>query len=115
MQIHDIHRDIDTQGAMNIRRQIPEAVFIFILPPGRAALRERLEKRGTDGPQEVERRLALARGEDEKCPAYDYVIINDDLETAYRQLRAVLDATRCRSDRQVRRILAIVRGFVSNH
>jgi len=113
-QGHDILLDIDTQGAMNIRRQFPEAVLIFILPPGRAALRERLEKRGTDGPQEVVRRLALAQGEIEKCPAYDYVIINDDLETAYRQLRAVLDATRCRSDRQVRRIVAIVREFLSH-
>ena len=109
----DILLDIDTQGALNIRRLIPEAVLIFILPPGRLALKERLEKRGTDGPEDVARRLGLARGEVEKSSAYDYVIINDDLETAYRQLRAVLEATRCRSARQRRRIDAIVREFAS--
>ncbi|HKN46783.1 MAG TPA: guanylate kinase, partial [Candidatus Polarisedimenticolia bacterium] len=105
----DILLDIDTQGAMNIRRLIPEAVLVFILPPGRTALRERLEKRGTDGPHEVARRLSLARGEVEKCLVYDFVIINDDLETAYRQLQSVLEATRCRSARQMRRIEAVVR------
>ena len=110
----DILLDIDTQGAMSIRRQIPEAVLIFILPPDRASLRERLEKRGTDDPREVSRRLGLARGEVEKCPAYDYVIINDDLEAAYRQLRAILEATRCRGTRQMRRIEEIVREFASD-
>ena len=109
----DILLDIDTQGAMNIRRLIPEAVLVFILPPGKAALKDRLEKRGTDGPPEVARRLSLARGEVEKCLVYDYVIINDDLETAYRQLRAVLEATRCRGARQMRRIEGIVQEFAS--
>ncbi len=88
-------------------------LLVFILPPGRAALRDRLEKRGTDGPHEVARRLSLARGEVEKCLVYDFVIINDDLETAYRQLQAVLEATRCRSARQMRRIEGIVREFAS--
>ncbi len=109
----DILLDIDTQGAMSIRRLIPGAVLIFILPPGKAALRERLEKRGTDGPREVARRLGLARGEVEECPAYDYVIINDDLETAHRQLRAVITAARCSRRRQAPRIEAIRREFAS--
>jgi guanylate kinase len=107
----DILLDIDTQGAMNIRRLIPDAVLIFILPPSRAALEERLKKRGTDGPAEVARRLGLARGEVEKSPAYDYVIINDDFEAAYRQLRAVVEAARCRTGRQKLRLEGIVREF----
>ena len=107
----DILLDIDTQGALTIRRLIPEAVLIFILPPGRAALKERLEKRGTDRPEDVARRLGLARGEIEKSPAYDYLIINDDFETAYRQLRAVLETARCRSEWQKFRLEAILREF----
>src|SRR5262249_22454746 len=71
----DILLDIDTQGALNIRRLIPESVLIFILPPSRAALKERLDRRGTDGPEDVARRLDLARGEVEKSPAYDYLIV----------------------------------------
>ena len=109
----DILLDIDTQGAMNIRRQIPDSVLIFILPPSRTALEERLSKRGTDRPEEVARRLGLARGEVEKSPAYDYIIINDDLEIAYRQLRAIVEASRCRTDRQRRRLESIVREFTT--
>lgn len=109
----DILLDIDTQGAMSIRRLMPEAVLIFILPPARAALRARLEKRGTDGPEDVARRLGLARGEVEKCPAYDYVIINDDLEEAYRQLRAIITAARCSQRRQAPRVESILREFAS--
>jgi len=108
---HDILLDIDTQGAMSIRRLIPESVLIFILPPGKAALRDRLEKRGTDDAEEIARRLGLARGEVEKCPAYDYVVVNDDLEQAYRRLRAVVTASRCSQGRQASRIEAILREF----
>jgi guanylate kinase len=107
----DILLDIDTQGAMSIRRQIPDSVLIFILPPGKASLEERLRKRGTDAPGEVARRLGLARGEVEKCAAYDYAIINDDFDAAYRQLRAVVEAARCRTGRQQLRLQAIVREF----
>ena len=107
----DILLDVDTQGAMSIRRLIPESVLIFILPPGRAALRKRLEKRGTDGPEEIARRLGLARGEVEKCPAYDFVIVNDDLEEAYRMLRAVVTAIRCSQRRQASRVEAVLREF----
>lgn len=114
MRGRDILLDLDTQGALSIRRLIPGAVLVFILPPGRAALKERLERRGTDGPDEVARRLALARGEVEKSPAYDYVIINDDLETAYLHLRSVVEASRCRTERQRPRLDAILREFSGN-
>ncbi len=107
----DILLDIDTQGALNIRRMIPEAVLVFILPPGRAALRERLQKRGTDGPEDVARRLGLARGEVEKSPAYDYLIINDDFEAAYRQLRAIVVAARCRTVLRKAALDSILREF----
>lgn len=107
----DILLDIDTQGALSIRRLIPEAVLVFILPPDLAALRDRLERRGTDGPEELTRRLGLARGEIEKSPAYDYVIVNDDLERAYLRLRAVLEAARCRTAMQGPRLEAILRDF----
>jgi guanylate kinase len=108
---HDILLDIDSQGAESVRRLIPDAVLIFILPPGREALRARLEKRGTDAAETVQRRLGLARGEIEKAPMYDYVLINDDLERAYEQLRAIVLATRCRRERQMARIKEITAGF----
>src|SRR5262245_33978797 len=107
----DILLDLDTQGALNIRQMIPEAILVFILPPGRLALKERLQKRGTDGVEEVTRRLGLARGEVEKSPAYDYVIINDDFEAAYRQLRAIVLAARCRAGLRRTVLDPILRDF----
>lgn len=107
----DVLLDIDTQGALSIRRLIADAVLIFILPPGKASLQARLTGRGTDAPEEVARRLGLARGEVEKCFSYDYVIVNDDFETAYRQMRAIVEAARCRTGRQRLRLDAIVREF----
>ncbi len=110
-QGRDILLDIDTQGAENVRRLIPDAVLIFIMPPGREALRERLLKRGTEGAEALARRLSLARGEVEKSPMYDYVVVNDDLEAAYDQLRAIVLAVRCRRERQMGRIKEIAAGF----
>lgn len=104
--------DLDTQGAASVRKLFPDAVLIFIMPPDRKALEERLEKRATDTPREVARRLALARGEVEKSPGYDYVIVNEDLDTAYRQLRGIVEAERCRTARQKGRLAAILREFV---
>jgi guanylate kinase len=107
----DVLLDIDSQGAESVRRLIPDAVLIFIMPPGKEALRKRLMKRGTDTPETMARRLSLARGEIVKAPLYDYVIINDDLEEAYDRLRSLVVASRCRRERQMARIKEITAGF----
>ncbi len=107
----DILLDIDTQGAENIRRLIPDAILIFIMPPSREALRDRLARRATDSPEAVARRLSLARGEVEKSPMYEFIVINDDLDVAYDQLRAIVIAARCRRERQMGRIKEISSSF----
>jgi guanylate kinase len=108
----DILLDIDSQGAEKVRTLIPDAVLIFIMPPGKEALRKRLMKRGTDTPETMARRLSLAWGEILKASLYDYVIINDDLEEAYERLRSIVVASRCRRERQTARIKEISAGFV---
>ncbi len=99
---NDILLDLDTQGAAAIRKIMPEAVLIFILPPGIEALRERLRNRGSEDPEALARRVALAQGEIDQAPRYDYVVVNDDLHQAYDRLRAIIVATRCRSARRFR-------------
>ena len=84
--------DIDTQGALNVMAQVPECVSVFILPPTFEALRRRLTGRHTESPEEVERRLNNARGELAQQGRYRYNIVNDDLDTAYEQLRCVVQA-----------------------
>jgi len=82
--------DIDWQGAHNVKRQLPQAVSIFILPPSRAALQERLTRRGQDTPEVVERRMRQATDEMRHYPEFDHVILNDEFEAAAADLRAIL-------------------------
>jgi len=95
----DILLDIETIGAWNVRREIPDAIMIFLLPPDAEALSDRLRGRGKDSEAQIRIRLQHARHEMEAISHYDYLVVNDDLEKAYRQLEAVILATRCRRER----------------
>ena len=86
----DVLLDIDTQGAAQIRKTKQEGVFIFILPPSLQTLKERLEMRMTDSKKQVEERLEKAVVEIKSYSQYDYVIINDTIEVAFRQLKAIV-------------------------
>jgi guanylate kinase len=107
----DIILDVDTQGAECIRRSMPEAVLIFILPPGREALRERLRNRGTEDAEDLDRRLRLAAGEIRKAPRYDYIVLNEDLDAAYGELRSIVLTHRYRQARRAGRVQEAVREF----
>ena len=91
--------DIDPQGAREVMRQRPDCVSIFILPPSYEELRKRLYTRNTDDPVEIERRLGNAKGEIELAHLYDYVVVNDELETAYAQVAAIVAAEKQRTTR----------------
>jgi len=91
--------DIDPQGALQVMEKMPECVSVFILPPSFSELRRRLEGRGTESREEIERRLGNARGEVLMMNRYQYLVINDDIETAYRTLQGIVDAEKQRSCR----------------
>lgn len=88
----DVILEIEVQGAMKIKEACPEAVFIFILPPSVDTLKQRLEKRGTETAEVIEKRVSEARGEIEKAYNYDYVIVNDDLNEAVSDFIKVVEA-----------------------
>lgn len=92
--------DIDVQGGQAIKRKYPEAVLVFVLPPSLEELERRLRGRNTDSNEVIQKRLLGARSEMERgTTTYDYIIVNDDLERAYSELRGVLIAERCRRGR----------------
>lgn len=107
----DILLDIETTGALNLRRAIPDAQMIFILPPSAAALEQRLRGRGKDPDEQVAIRLKHARHELELYHAYDYLVVNDDLETAYRAFESIIHATRARKERMAPVAQRILQGF----
>lgn len=90
----DILLEIDWQGAAQVRKLIPDAVSIFILPPSVEALRQRLTGRGQDSEEVIQRRVAAAREDISHVSEFDYVIINDDFDTAQQDLLAVVRAQR---------------------
>jgi guanylate kinase len=88
--------DVDYQGGAQIRRQWPaESVLVFILPPSMAELERRLRRRATDSPEAIERRLAIAKRELEHFAEYDYLVVNDNLDTALKELSSIYVAARC--------------------
>jgi guanylate kinase len=92
----DILLDIDVQGHRQIRRRLPEAVSIFVLPPSYRELERRLRHRHSDAPEVIARRLNDARREICHWPEYDYLVVNDRLGKAARALQAVVEAARFR-------------------
>lgn len=93
--------DIDWQGTQQLRQSMRvHVVPVFLLPPSLAELRRRLTSRGTDSDDVIERRMARARDEISHWDAYDYVLINEDVNACYQQVRAILEAERLRIERQ---------------
>ncbi len=90
----DVILEIDWQGARQIRQQLPESVSIFILPPSKQALRERLTKRGQDDEKVIEQRMQAAQAEMSHYSEYDFLVINDDFSLAVAELKAILLAHR---------------------
>jgi guanylate kinase len=90
----DLLLDIDVQGAKQIQDKLPQAISIFILPPNRKILEERLRKRSEDTDEVIQRRLDKATSEIENYPRYNYILINDQLEDSIRLLRALVRGER---------------------
>jgi guanylate kinase len=87
---HPVVLEIEVQGARQVRRSMPSAIQVFIAPPSLQELRARLIGRGTDHPDEVKRRLDVARGEVQAQPEFQYVVQNDDLDRAATELEGVV-------------------------
>ena len=96
---HDVMFEIDTLGAKQIKRMYPEAVTIFIIPPSYETLEKRLRNRGTDSEETIKRRLSLAKSELAKYGQFDYIVFNDDLEIAIERVLSIVDAEKCRMNR----------------
>jgi len=107
----DLVLEVDVQGAANVRELPLDAVSIFILPPSYETLRKRLIQRGTDAPEELEVRLRNAPDELRQYAAFDYVIINDDVERATKQAAARIGAERARRQRQESFVRAVIENF----
>lgn len=107
----DLILDIDVQGARQVREKIKRAIFIFVLPPSYQELKRRLERRGLDSPAAIRRRLDRARQEIRSYSRFDYIIVNDDLEEAGRELESVIRCHRLGLEYRKKKIAPILKSF----
>ena len=111
---HDVILEIDWQGARQVRKLMPESCGIFILPPSREELLSRLTNRGQDSDEVIARRMAAATAEMKHYDEYDYVVINDDFETACDELAAIFTARRLRIESQKVRQQHLIQNLLSD-
>ena len=95
----DVLLDIESKGARRVHEVIPDAVMVFLLPPSSRELAARLRGRGDESAEQVKIRLEYARHELAQWESYDYLVINDTVDQAYRRLESIIIATRCRRER----------------
>lgn len=97
----DVILEIEVQGGAQVRKKCPDAVSIFILPPSIEELENRLRRRGTESEEAIQKRLAAARQEIGSAEQYDYVVVNDKLETAVRDIRRIIKSEKMKSKRNI--------------
>lgn len=95
----DVILEIEIEGATNIKKLIPEALFIFIMPPSLKELVKRLKNRGTESDEKIIKRFHTAYKEVNEVTKYNYVVVNDKIETAVDKIEAIIKAEKCRVDR----------------
>jgi guanylate kinase len=110
----DVLLEIDWQGAQQVRAKVPGAVSVFILPPSRQALEERMRKRGQDSEAVIAQRLSAAREEMSHHGEFDYVVVNEDFDTAVEELCAIFRASRLRRQAQVQRHAGLIANLLAD-
>ena len=104
----DIIVEVDVNGAAQIREKMPECTSVFILPPSLDVLKCRLCGRGTESNEKIEKRLECAIGEIKRATEYDYVVVNDDINTAVQKLLGIIRTDRYKTDRNLTLINEII-------
>jgi guanylate kinase len=108
---NDVLLEIDWQGARQVRKLFPEMIGIFILPPSIAELRRRLDARGKDAPETIATRMASARNEVSHVLEFEYIIVNEEFDSAVSDLQAIVRASRVARARQSVRLASLLAEF----
>ena len=102
--------EVEVQGALQVHDRLPEAVFIFIVPPSKKALIRRLKNRGTDSPSKIKKRIIKAEGEYSLAYKYDYIVVNDDVTNAADRIYAIIRAEHAKTERSIHKYYKLMEG-----
>ncbi len=108
----DVILEIDIQGALKVKSQFSEGVFIFIVPPSMEELKNRIKKRGTETEEEVAKRFQSSYKEINYVSKYNYIVINDEIEKAVERVKSIIIAEKCRVDRLKDTVLKTIEGGI---
>lgn len=98
----DVILEIEVKGALKVREKFPDGVFVFLVPPSLGELEKRIVNRGTEAPETIRKRLNAAQEEIGLMRHYDYVVVNDNVDSACERIRAIITAEHCRRERMMR-------------
>ncbi len=102
--------EIEVQGALQVREKMPDAVFVFIVPPSKKALIDRLKSRGTEDPAGIQKRLDKAEREYNLAYKYDYIVVNDDVYNAADRIYAIIRAEHAKTERSIYKYNKLMEG-----
>lgn len=100
--------EIEVDGALQVRKQMKEAVFIFLVPPGKKALYERLKNRGTESQDLINKRMKKAEGEFLLAHKYDYIVVNDEVNNAADRIMAIIRAEHAKTERTIHNYIKMI-------
>lgn len=102
--------EIEVEGALKVREQKPDAVFIFIVPPSKQALLDRLTNRGTENSDTIQKRIQKAEREYHLAYKYDYIVVNDDVKNAADRIYAIIRAEHAKTERSIHKYYKLMEG-----
>lgn len=105
---NEVVLEIEVEGAQQVKRKVPDCVMIFIVPPGKKALYERLKRRGTETPEVIEERIEKANREFKLAHLYDYIVVNDEVNNAADRIMAIIRAEHAKTERSIHKYMALM-------
>lgn len=107
-QGNEVVLEIEVEGAIQVKRKVPDCVMIFIVPPGKQALYDRLKRRGTESDEVIEERIAKANREFKLAHLYDYIVVNDEVNNAADRIMAIIRAEHAKTERSIHSYMELI-------
>jgi guanylate kinase len=107
-QGNEVVLEIEVEGAIQVKRKVPDCVMIFIVPPGKQALYDRLKRRGTESDEAIEERITKANREFKLAHLYDYIVVNDEVNNAADRIMAIIRAEHAKTERSIHSYMELI-------
>lgn len=105
---NEVVLEIEVDGALQVKKKVPNCVMIFLVPPGKEALYERLRRRGTESEEVIEERVQKANREFKKAKYYDYIVVNDEVHNAADRIMAIIRAEHAKTERSIHKYMELI-------